>query len=350
MGRLAEKSMNNAVTAMATSAMQDQEDAVIPFQLLAVGVRGRATKLNGLLNELLNRHAYPAGVEAIVAECAVLTALIGQTIDLKWKLSMQIRGNGPLHLIASDYIAPASAGRPARMRVYANFDPTRVAANSGGRPELIGAGYLGLIVDRGGGRQPYQGLTPLQGKSLSTCAETYFLQSEQLPTRFVVKVARQTDKSGDGIWRASGIVIQHMPRSSKPINGALPTNAKSNYEKIAASTDTDEDGWRRANMFLDTVGDGELTGSGVSLPRLLHRLFHSERILVSDWQPLEFGCTCSPAKVRQGLSIYSAKDIARMTTAEGVVTADCQFCGARYRFEPSTLGFEATEGRGDPSE
>ena len=30
-----------------------------------------------------------------------------------------------------------------------------------------------------------------------------------------------------------------------------------------------------------------------------------------------------------------------MTTPEGIVTADCQFCGAHYEFDPLTLGFEA---------
>jgi molecular chaperone Hsp33 len=30
-----------------------------------------------------------------------------------------------------------------------------------------------------------------------------------------------------------------------------------------------------------------------------------------------------------------------MTTPEGRVTADCQFCGAHYDFDPKTLGFEA---------
>jgi molecular chaperone Hsp33 len=29
-----------------------------------------------------------------------------------------------------------------------------------------------------------------------------------------------------------------------------------------------------------------------------------------------------------------------MTTEAGVVTADCQFCGAHYELDPKTLGFE----------
>ena len=71
------------------------------------------------------------------------------------------------------------------------------------------------------------------------------------------------------------------------------------------------------------------------------RLFHEEAPRVYDAQPVKFGCTCSADRVRQSLSIYSAKDIRTMTTDEGIVTADCQFCGAHYEFDPKTLGFEA---------
>jgi molecular chaperone Hsp33 len=45
--------------------------------------------------------------------------------------------------------------------------------------------------------------------------------------------------------------------------------------------------------------------------------------------------------VRQSLSIYSAKDIEKMTTDDGQVTADCQFCGAHYVLDPKSVGFEA---------
>jgi molecular chaperone Hsp33 len=76
---------------------------------------------------------------------------------------------------------------------------------------------------------------------------------------------------------------------------------------------------------------------------LLVRLYHEEGPRVFDPQPVGFGCTCSEERVRQSLSIYSAKDIATMTTDEGIVTADCQFCGAHYELDPNTLGFEAED-------
>jgi len=95
------------------------------------------------------------------------------------------------------------------------------------------------------------------------------------------------------------------------------------------------------NILLDTVEELELIGPTVSPDDVLVRLFHEETPRVFDAQPLRFGCTCSEERVRQSLSIYSAKDIAKMTTAEGRITADCQFCGAHYDLDPATVGFEA---------
>ena len=62
---------------------------------------------------------------------------------------------------------------------------------------------------------------------------------------------------------------------------------------------------------------------------------------------MRFGCTCSEDRVRQSLSIYSARDIEKMTTDEGRVTADCQFCGAHYDLDPATVGFEAEARTGE---
>lgn len=94
-------------------------------------------------------------------------------------------------------------------------------------------------------------------------------------------------------------------------------------------------------MLLETVEEMELIGPSVSPTDLLIRLFHEEGPRVYDAQPVRFGCSCSAEKVRSSMSIYSQKDLRHMTTPEGIVTADCQFCGAHYEFDPLTLGFDA---------
>ena len=87
----------------------------------------------------------------------------------------------------------------------------------------------------------------------------------------------------------------------------------------------------------------ELIGPVVPPTDLLVRLFHEEQPRVFDAQAVRFGCTCSEDRVRQSLSIYSARDIEKMTTDDGKVTADCQFCSAHYELDPATLGFDAKD-------
>ena len=96
-------------------------------------------------------------------------------------------------------------------------------------------------------------------------------------------------------------------------------------------------------MLLDTVETHELVGPLVAPDRLLLRLFHEETPRVWPPQKVDFGCTCSPDKVRRALHQYSAKDLGHMTTEDGKVTADCQFCGSHFEFDPDKLGFEAEE-------
>lgn len=316
------------------------DDTVLPFQLDASDIRGRVARLDGVLQAVLSQHDYPPAVEALVAEAALLTALIGQTIKLRWKLSLQIRGDGPIRIIATDYYGPAAEGEPAHIRAWASFDPARLVA--GADPFLqIGKGYFAVLIDQGSGMVPYQGITPLAGGSLSSCAETYFAQSEQLPTRFALSYGRSRLPGGAEGWRAGGVMMQMMPKAS-------PFSAQgggSGDFGLLTSADIlqgeESENWTRANILLDTVEALELIGPSVSPTDLLVRLFHEEAPRVFAAQPVQFGCTCSADKVRESLSIYSDKDIATMTTDEGTVTADCQFCGAHYEFDPLTLGFEA---------
>ncbi|HHB80622.1 MAG TPA: Hsp33 family molecular chaperone HslO, partial [Aliiroseovarius sp.] len=156
------------------------DDTILPFQLDHADIRGRAARLDTSLGKILAQHGYPPEIEALVAEAALLTALIGQTIKLRWKLSLQIRGDGPARLIATDYFAPEHEGAPARIRAWASFDANRL--EPGAEPfAQIGKGYFAVLIDQGEGNTPYSGLTPIAGASLADCAAAYFAQSEQLP-------------------------------------------------------------------------------------------------------------------------------------------------------------------------
>ncbi|PLL14565.1 molecular chaperone Hsp33 [Tabrizicola sp. TH137] len=318
------------------------DDTVLPFQLDRSDIRGRVARLDGVLDQVLKQHAYPPVIEALVAEAALLTALIGQTIKLRWKLSLQIRGNGPARLIATDYYGPSEDGQSARIRAYASFDRDRL--DHAAHPfSQIGQGYLAILIDQGEGTVPYSGITPIAGGSLSACAETYFAQSEQLPTRFAVTFGKSQTPGSAPHWRAGGVMLQHMPKASPFVAGGGGTGEGGLLTHADILSGDEGENWTRANLLLDTVEEMELIGPSVQPTDLLVRLFHEEEPRVFDAQPIRFGCSCSEEKVRNSLSIYSAKDIAYMTTDKGVVTADCQFCGAHYELDPRTVGFEAAK-------
>ncbi|MBE0413118.1 Hsp33 family molecular chaperone HslO [Yoonia sp.] len=329
---------------MSLSAQIAWDDTVLPFQLDASDIRGRVARLDGVLEQVLAQHDYPPMIEGLVAEMALLTALIGQTMKLRWKLSLQVRGSGPARLIATDYYGPTDDGEPARIRAYASYDADRLDQQA--EPfSQIGNGYFAILIDQGEGMTPYQGITPISGGSLSSCAETYFAQSEQLPTRFALTYGRSQLPGQVAQWRAGGVMLQHMPKASPFAKGEGGSGEGGLLDAVDILDEDEGENWTRANALLDTVEQIELIGPTVAPTDLLVRLFHEEGPRVFDAQPITFGCSCSADKVRQSLSIYSAKDIATMTTDAGIVTADCQFCGAHYTFQPETLGFEATDTR-----
>lgn len=316
------------------------DDTVLPFQLDRSDIRGRVARLDGVLDQVLAQHDYPPVIEALVAEAAMLTALIGQTIDLRWKLSLQIRGRGPARLIATDYFGPKATGQQAQIRAYASYDAERLDENADPFSQ-IGEGFFAILIDQGKGTKPYQGITPIAGGSLSACAESYFAQSEQLPTRFSLSFGRSTLPGQPESWRAGGVMLQSMPKASPFAAREEGSGEGGLLEPTDILDGDDEDNWNRANILLDSVEDMELIGPTVQPTELLVRLFHEEAPRVFDPQIVKFGCTCSEDKVRQTLSIYSAKDIEKMTTEDDRVTADCQFCGAHYDLDPKTVGFEA---------
>jgi molecular chaperone Hsp33 len=322
---------------MSLTARIAWDDTILPFQLDRADIRGRVARLDRVLETILGQHAYPGPVAALVAEAAMLTALIGQTIRLRWKLSLQIRGDGPVRLIATDYFGPPAEGEPATIRAYAGFDDAALAGAGGAAPfELLGDGLFAILIDQGRDTAPYQGITPITGRSLADCAETYFAQSEQLPTRFALAMGETQEPGQPARWRSGGVMLQHMPKG-----GPVAPEAEAEAERLMRAEDFlsggDAEDWRRATMLLGTVEAIELIGPHVGVDQLLLRLFHEEAPRVFPAQSVRFGCTCSRERVMRSLSAYAPDERGDLVTEAGTITADCQFCGAHYVIDPGEL-------------
>ena len=317
-------------------------DTVLNF-MISGNVRGRFIRIDKSLNDILSKQNYPKSVSGLVAEAIMLGVMIGQAMKLKWKLSLQIRGSGLIKLIAVDYFSPTDQDAVANVRAYANFDPNISNKLEKLDFHLLGKGFFAVLIDQGAGTEPYQGITPLKGKSLANCAESYFEQSEQLPTTFKIIVGQSATKGNIVTWKGGGIMLQQLPCKTKLQTPFEESSSDMNFKKSKFTqeiVDLDSENWSRVNFLMNTTEELELVGPHIKPSEILNRLFHQESLQIFDSQKVRFGCSCSEEKVKKTLSIYSSKDIKSMTTENGTVTADCQFCGQHYVLDPSEIGFE----------
>lgn len=285
------------------------------FQLPQISVRGRLVRMDDMLDQIIAQHEYPDWVGFQLAETLLLNAAMAAALKLQGKLSLQVQSEGAIKLIATDYFA-GKDGAAATMRGYVRFDQE---AKDAGEP-LFRKGIFGIILDQGAGMQPYQGMTQL-AESLTQSASEYFAQSEQIPTVFHIDVVRDAlnEKWHGGLIMAQQVADEGGIEAAKLDPADLTT----------------------MEALLNTVEREELFAGEISGEELLYRLFHEFEPRAHPAEAVQFGCQCSEDKVRQSLSIYSQKDLTHMTTDDGKITADCQFCGQHYELKPETVGFEA---------
>lgn len=303
-------------------------DAVLPFEVKPLGVRGRVVRLGPTIDDILSRHDYPEPVSRLLAQVVALAALLGTTLKFEGKFIMQTKTDGPVSMLVADFAAPHG------IRGVARFDAAKVAA-LGPAPSdaaLMGDGYLAMTVDQGSDMDRYQGIVPLNGGTLADAAHTYFHQSEQIPTRLKLAAGPmhvRGDKAAH--WRAGAILVQHLPRE-----GGASAIARSSGDAPEGHDDavTEHDDWVKAKLLLDTAEDHELLDPTLPAERLLYRLYHEDGVTAYPAVDLERYCTCSHDTVADMLRRFSAEDRADMVK-DGAIDVECEFCSTKYRFTPS---------------
>jgi molecular chaperone Hsp33 len=291
------------------------DDAVTAFQIEGEPVRGRLARLGPAIDEILRAHDYPEAVANLLGEACALAALVGSNLKFDGRLIIEARGNGPVRFVVADY--DTSGG----LRGYCGFDAEQVAAIATGfaRPgakSLLGDGHFMMTVDQGPDMDRYQGVTAIEGETLALCAEQYFAQSEQTPTRVRLAVSQAAPVDG-GAWRAGGMLIQSVA------------------EDDARGSTTEA--WVRTPAFFETVGEDELTDPELSSQHLLFRLFHEDGVRVFGSQPLRAFCRCSQARIETVLKSFDAAERADMVEADGQIHVTCEYCSKVYSVAPDAL-------------
>lgn len=308
------------------------DDAVLPFAVEGLDVRGRAISLGPLLNRLLDRHDYPVPVCRLLAEAIALTALLGTSLKFEGRFTLQSQTDGAVSMLVVDFSSPDA------IRAYARFDEEAVAAMEQAgqvRPEeLLGKGHLAMTIDQGQNMQRYQGLVELNGITLEEVARQYFARSEQIPTEVRLAVGelytRQDGEPAKRLWTAGGILVQFLPEAPERMRGP-DLDPGDGPEGHVSDELGEDDAWLEAKSIVGTVRDDELTDPDITVERLLFRLFHERGARLFDPQPVADICRCSREKVAGVLAGFSAEERKEMTV-KNEIEVTCEFCSTKYVF------------------
>jgi molecular chaperone Hsp33 len=271
-----------------------QRDSLTKFLFEALPVRGEVVHLDATWTAALERVAYPPEVRDLLGQAFAATALLASTLKFDGALTLQVTGDGPVHLLV------VQCDSERHLRGLARWTGATAGLGFGA---LIGAdaggGRMVITVEQASGER-YQGIVELAGGSLAAALEGYFERSEQLPTRLWLAADAAA---------AAGFLLQVMP-----------------------AREADAHAWEHATVLADTLTPAELLGLEPS--QLLHRLYHEEDVRLLEPQPVVFRCSCSRERIVEMLRGLGQDETMSIVAEHGEVEVHCEFCGRGYRFDP----------------
>src|SRR5437016_3220670 len=217
------------------------DDAVLPFEVDALDLRGRLTRMGPALDDILTKHDYPPPVCKLLGEAIVLTTLLGSSLKFDGRFILQTQTDGPVSFLIVDFQAPD------RLRAYARYDAKRLVAGQDSAA-LLGRGHLAMTIDQGPDMSRYQGLVALDGGGLEDAAHEYFLRSEQIPTRVRLAIGEEL-RGQKHRWRAGGLLLQFLPKAPERARQAdlHPGDAP---EGTVLHSVADDDAWAEGQSLI----------------------------------------------------------------------------------------------------
>lgn len=257
-------------------------------------VRGEIVRLEDSWREVIKRHDYPPAVRAVLGEALAAAVLLASTLKFEGMLTLQLQGDGDLHLLV------AQCGSDLSVRGLAKW---KGESPSGSFAELTGAGRLAITIENRKTAERYQGIVLADADTLAGALEGYFANSEQLPTRLWLAADDH---------RVAGMLLQQLPG-----DGDAPT--------------ADEDAWERTGLLAATLTREELLG--LHDRDVLRRLFHEEDLRLTDADPVVFSCSCNAGRVESALKLLGREELEDLLASEGVIQVRCEFCNRGYELD-----------------
>jgi molecular chaperone Hsp33 len=253
-------------------------------------IRGQHVSLDTSWQKIVAQSEAKGFALTLLGHALTAVTLLVDTLKIDGSVSLQIRGSGAIHLL----VAEATASNTVRGIVR----QSRELEGEISLQDMFATDKLVITIKNGPG-SPHQGIVPLNGNSLSMALQTYFDQSEQLPTRFWL-ACNETS--------ATGMLLQKLPAEA-----------------------TDDDAWNRLLHLTSTTSNEELLD--LKAEKLLHRLYHEEQVRLFEADDIRFACGCSLQRTREMLVSIGKDEVDDIIDEQQEIAITCEFCNASYSFD-----------------
>ena len=271
--------------------MNPAPDLLHRFLFETTNVRGELVHLDDTWQTLLANDDYPDNVQMVLGQAVSAVMLLAATIKFDGSLSLQITGNGPMHMLVVQATSQSTVRGLARWR-----------GETAGKAfaELVGDARLTLSIDPGARGERYQSVVAVEEADLSQVLAGYFQRSEQLPTR--LWLAADNERTG-------GLLLQRLP----------------------GGEENEQEDWNRLSLLAATVKDDELLD--LSAHELLNRLYRQEDVRVFPPRAIYHRCSCSEEKVKTTLKTLGKEELQSELDENHQIVVNCEFCGAVFRYD-----------------
>ncbi len=256
------------------------------------GLRLRAALTSHAAREAIARHQATPSAGRVLANALTAVALLPIEHNKHDRVSVQWVGRG---LLEQAFAELRTGEDEAHLRGYVGAPGAEVPAGTSG---IFPPGRVVVMRQRPDGNHDL-GQAELSDPRLDLALETFMHVSDQVPTALFCA----THHAGDELV-SGGVLVQRMPDGPE-----LPA--------------LDRDALFEALKLQDTEALLNAALPGVERQRL-------------TTIPLRFSCPCSLERVKRGVLMLEAEEIAEHRD-DGSLSLDCQFCGKVWTLDRTQL-------------
>jgi len=280
-------------------------DYLVRATALGGKVRLFAARTTNLVEEMRRRHDTFPTATAALGRTATAAAIMGAMLKGNEKVTIQVKGDGPIGQIVADATASGE------VRGYVDHPQTHLPSNAQGKLDVAGAvgreGFLYVIKDLGM-KEPYRGSSPIVSGELAEDFTYYFAKSEQTPSAVSLGVLVDTDYS---VKNAGGFVLQLLPGLEEDEVAELERR----LSRIPAVTSMLERGLTPEDMMKELV----------------------DTLSAVERMDVRFQCFCSRDRVETTLVSLGKAELDAIIDGDGQAEVVCHFCNEKYQFDRAEL-------------